>query len=80
MNSILTFRYTFLGLFICFFYFAYTQVSFSNDASEIGINVVCGISLFGSGINFFDYDNDGCDDITIASAQGDPVRFLKNIN
>ena len=44
------------------------------------MNVVCGNSLFGSGITFYDYDNDGWDDITIASAQDDPVRFFKNIN
>ncbi|MFC0604521.1 FG-GAP-like repeat-containing protein [Winogradskyella pulchriflava] len=56
------------------------QVTFSNEASNIGIEAICGNSLYGSGITFFDYDNDGWDDITIASAQGDPVRFFKNIN
>ena len=75
MITKLTIQYTFLGLLLLFFNASYTQVSFSNEASEIGINVVCGNSLFGSGVTFFDYDNDGWDDITIASAQGDPVRF-----
>lgn len=67
---------------LCFacYTFSYTQVSFENQASNIGINVACGNSLFGSGITFYDYDNDGWDDITIASANGDPVRFMKNIN
>jgi hypothetical protein len=59
---------------------AFAQISFQNEASDAGINVVCGNTLFGNGITFFDYDNDGWDDITIASAQGDPIRFLKNIN
>lgn len=60
--------------------FLKAQVSFTNEALNIGIEAVCGNSLFGSGITFFDYDNDGWDDVTIASAQGDPVRFFKNIN
>ena len=60
--------------------YSYAQISFQNEASNLGINVVCGNTLFGNGITFFDYDNDGWDDITIASAQGDPIRFLKNIN
>ncbi|MFP4845801.1 FG-GAP-like repeat-containing protein [Winogradskyella sp. PE311] len=67
------------------FYFVFNtilsaQISFENLASEIGVDVVCGNSLFGSGITFYDYDNDGWDDITIASANSDPVRFMKNIN
>lgn len=57
-----------------------SQISFQNLASDIGIDVTCGNSLFGSGITFYDYDNDGWDDITVASASGDPIRFLKNIN
>ncbi len=76
----MAFRYRFLGLMVLLYSFSYAQVNFSNEASEIGINVVCGNTLFGNGITFFDYDNDGWDDITIASAQGDPIRFMKNIN
>lgn len=58
----------------------YGQVSFINEAQELGIEVLCGNTLFGNGISFFDYDNDGWDDITIATANGDPIRFFKNIN
>ncbi|WP_370003208.1 FG-GAP-like repeat-containing protein, partial [Winogradskyella sp.] len=65
-------------LLIC--YNLKAQINFSNEASSIGIEAVCGNSLYGSGIAFFDYDNDGWDDVTIASADGDPVRFFKNIN
>ena len=66
---------------MCFFYHDLkAQISFSNEASNIGIEAICGNSLYGSGISFFDYDNDGWDDITIASADGDPIRFFKNIN
>jgi len=76
----MNFKICFLVVFVLLYNFSYAQASFSNEASDIGINVVCGNTLFGNGITFFDYDNDGWDDITIASAQGDPVRFLKNIN
>lgn len=62
------------------FFGMHAQITFSDDASGIGINVVCGNTFLGNGITFFDYDNDGWDDLTICSAQGDPVHFLKNIN
>jgi len=80
MRNKMNFKICFLVVFVLLYNFSYAQASFSNEASDIGINVVCGNTLFGNGITFFDYDNDGWDDITIASAQGDPVRFLKNIN
>ncbi|WP_111682986.1 FG-GAP-like repeat-containing protein [Winogradskyella tangerina] len=62
------------------FFGMHAQITFLDDASGIGINVVCGNTFLGNGITFFDYDNDGWDDLTICSAQGDPVHFLKNIN
>jgi hypothetical protein len=74
------FRTIVVGIFIFVATLSFGQISFQNEASNLGVNVVCGNALFGAGITFFDYDNDGWDDITIASAQGDPIRFLKNIN
>ncbi|WP_299368546.1 FG-GAP-like repeat-containing protein [Winogradskyella sp.] len=59
---------------------AKAQISFINNASQLGINVTCGNTYLGNGISFFDYDNDGWDDITIGSADGDEIHFLKNIN
>ncbi|MCA0152773.1 FG-GAP-like repeat-containing protein [Winogradskyella vincentii] len=56
------------------------QIQFKEEAQELGINVNCGYTYLGNGISFFDYDNDGWDDITVATADGDPMRFLKNIN
>lgn len=61
-------------------FYLLSQVSFSNIPSEYGINVECGDTFLGNGVSFFDYDNDGWDDITIASSDGDPIKFLKNIN
>ncbi|MCB0398122.1 MAG: VCBS repeat-containing protein [Winogradskyella sp.] len=57
-----------------------SQISFANNALNSGINVNCGNTYLGNGISFYDYDNDGWDDITISSSLGDPIHFLKNIN
>ena len=73
-------RYRLVTTLTLIFNLSIAQVSFNNEASDLGIDVLCGNTVFGHGITFFDYDNDGWDDITIASAQGDPIRFLKNIN
>jgi len=56
------------------------QVSFTESAQQLGVSVDCYYTLFGNGISFYDYDNDGWDDITIASVDGEPIHFLKNIN
>lgn len=73
-------RYRLVTTLTLIFNLSIAQVSFNNETSDLGIDVLCGNTVFGHGITFFDYDNDGWDDITIASAQGDPIRFLKNIN
>lgn len=59
---------------------AIAQITFNNEAQQLGILVNCGYTFLGNGITFFDYDNDGWDDITVASVSGDPIHFLKNIN
>ncbi|MBO3117361.1 VCBS repeat-containing protein [Winogradskyella sp. DF17] len=58
---------------------AYAQISFSNIPVQVGIDIPCGNTYLGNGITFFDYDNDGWDDITMATSSGDPIHFLKNI-
>ncbi|WP_411894830.1 FG-GAP-like repeat-containing protein [Winogradskyella sp. A2] len=57
-----------------------SQVSFEESAQELGINVNCEYTFLGNGVTFFDYDNDGWDDISVATALGDPIYFYKNIN
>lgn len=56
------------------------QVAFNESAESLGISVNCEYTFLGNGITFYDYDNDGWDDISIATALGDPVYFFKNIN
>ena len=59
---------------------ASAQVSVVEKAQDLGISVTCGYTFLGNGISFYDYDKDGWDDITIASADGDPIHFFKNFN
>ena len=55
-----------------------SQAFFQNNAIPLGFvnNTSSGNNL--GGVSFFDYDNDGWDDITIACKGSDPVRFFRN--
>ncbi|WP_411894831.1 FG-GAP-like repeat-containing protein [Winogradskyella sp. A2] len=69
-----------LTLWLLSINFCFAQIAFNNQAEELGVEIICGNTLFGNGVSFFDYDNDGWDDLTVATANGDPIRFYKNIN
>jgi hypothetical protein len=57
------------------------QVLFSEEASSLGLsNTSYGGGTFGGGISFFDFNNDGWDDLTITSEEGQPIRFYQNNN
>ena len=70
---------------ILFFYLwtcaGYSQLFFENKAVDLGI-INSGGSYNGvdpGGLSFFDYDNDGWDDITIGGkSSSQPIRFYKN--
>lgn len=74
----MTMRYVILILFSINLLSA--QVAFEESAQQLGISINCEYTFLGNGITFFDYDNDGLDDITVATALGDPIYFYKNIN
>lgn len=61
-----------------YYFNVYSQAFFQNNAIPLGLinNTTTGINL--GGVSFFDYDNDGWDDITIACKGSDPVRFFRN--
>jgi len=69
-----------LTLYLLLINLSVAQIAFDNEAETLGVEIICGNTLFGNGVSFFDYDNDGWDDLTVATADDDPVRFYKNIN
>lgn len=56
------------------------QITYSEQSSELGVNNNSGFNALGGGVSFVDFDNDGWDDLTIASADNLPLRFYKNVN
>lgn len=58
--------------------FTQAQTYFENRAENLGANVVFEGSILGAGISFYDYNNDGLDDITLAAAQNNNHVFLRN--
>ncbi|WP_299227444.1 FG-GAP-like repeat-containing protein [uncultured Psychroserpens sp.] len=56
------------------------QIYFEDQATARGIGFTCGTTYIGNGVSFFDYDNDGWDDLTFTTEDGQPVRFYKNVN
>ena len=70
----------FLVLSVCFVMQATSQISFADNAISLGIDVSYGASDFGGGVSFIDFDDDGWDDISFASQDGDDLYFFKNNN
>lgn len=57
---------------------SFAQISFTESANNLGINTNYGLGNFGGGVSFCDFNNDGWDDITFASTNGNPIRFFQN--
>lgn len=55
------------------------QILYSEESTSLGFSgVTYGNGTLGGGITFFDFDDDGWDDITVTTGSGEPVRFFKN--
>ena len=57
---------------------SHAQILFDDNATALGIIANYGVSQYGGGVSFCDFDNDGWDDLTFSSQDGDPIRFFKN--
>lgn len=70
--------------FIIFFlinsFFCFGQLSFQDNATLLGVGFSYGSSYLGGGVSFCDFDNDGWDDLTFATTNGENIYFFKNIN
>lgn len=56
----------------------YGQAYFEDQATALGVGDMCGTIYLGGGISFYDFNNDGWDDITIGTQSGDPLKIYKN--
>jgi len=56
------------------------QILFENKATQAGIDHFYDVPGIAGGVSFFDFDDDGWDDITLASEKGQPIAFYKNNN
>jgi len=54
------------------------QISFTESSASQNIGVSHGTNSFFGGISFFDFNNDGWDDLTFTSQDGDPLYFYQN--
>lgn len=69
-----------LVLSFCFYFsFLNAQIYFEEMASQLGLDVAYGNGFLGGGISFYDFDNDGLDDISLGSASGTDFYFYKNM-
>lgn len=57
-----------------------SQIYFQDNSASIGLNFSTGTTYLGNGVSFCDFDNDGWDDVTLATGTNVPVLFFKNIN
>ena len=60
--------------------FSYGQLSFQDSASAKGVGYSYGSSFYGGGVSFCDFNNDGWDDLTYSTTDGQQLKFFQNNN
>lgn len=56
------------------------QTFFVDQASEKGVTHYYGVGVAGGGVSFIDFDQDGWDDLTLATEFGKTIAFYRNTN
>ncbi|MGJ8743216.1 FG-GAP-like repeat-containing protein [Polaribacter sp.] len=56
----------------------WSQLQFTEIATGSNLDFSFGAGVYGGGVSFADYNNDGWDDLSIATESGKAVRFFKN--
>jgi hypothetical protein len=54
--------------------------NYLNIAPNLGIQQTYGLGRFGGGLSFADFNQDGWDDLSLASDQNFQIKFYKNVN
>ena len=62
------------------YFLGFGQIQFENQANILGTAVTAGDTYLGNGVSFYDFNNDGWDDITIATDLYDELRLFRNVN
>lgn len=57
----------------------WAQLNYQDVAEVKGIDHWYISALLGGGVSFYDFNQDGWDDITLATAFGDPIEFYQNM-
>lgn len=65
---------------ICFISISHSQIKFTDQAEVLGVGIPVGTTFLGNGVSFYDFDNDGWDDLTFSTSDSSPVRFFRNNN
>lgn len=73
-------NYPLILLFCIGFQVSNAQIAFADRATALGMSHSAGTTFLGNGITFFDYNNDGWDDVTMCSETGTALKFFKNVN
>jgi hypothetical protein len=76
MNSL--FNCCFLYIFLFYTPTLVSQVSFLENSAALGMTVSYGNSDLGGGVSYIDFNNDGWDDISLATEDSQEICFLKN--
>ncbi|WP_460190658.1 FG-GAP-like repeat-containing protein [Urechidicola sp. KH5] len=76
-------KFAFCCLFIFSFLLVHSQISFTENAVSLGVTASYNGNApeyFAGGVSFVDFDDDGWDDLTFSSTDGESVHFYKNNN
>lgn len=60
--------------------FLHSQTSFFDEAPSLALQHFFGTGVAGGGVSFYDFDQDGWDDLTLATEEGRPINFYRNVN
>ena len=78
MNTIKNIKILLITLLVS--QYVFSQSFFEDKAIQLGIFNSWNYDVKLGGVSFFDFDNDGWDDITTACKADRPVKFYKNVS
>ncbi|WP_340170847.1 FG-GAP-like repeat-containing protein [Lacinutrix sp.] len=72
--------FTLIALCAVTFSYGQFQLSFQDSATAKGVGYTYGTSFYGGGVSFCDFNNDGWDDLTYSTTDGEQLLFFQNNN